>query len=369
MVRLQRNVLAISLSLAVFSATISALFGIPNVHIPMALLFVVIGVWLYGFSNFELLILIFSLINIFVNGADFQVSNWLFMMGYLTIIVYSSLMKEWQFEVFQSVLLKLAIVVLIGQVINLFVDRSIFGLIGGSIYSDESISFDSNFTQRGISFITSPQSLSLFYLVVAFVALRVKNNVGLIVAVLGAILTGSKYSMFAIVLVFIGMMLQTGNRWLKWAIMPVGIAGLIVFSDSEFIGRIFSALSLFSVEAMQDYSAYVIWADSFMQVKSDFVHLFVGSYPFGFSSRIYQNINGGLLYGSTESTAISWLLDGGLLFILLLVYRIFKVARYQALITKVFVAFCFANILFTPALYSSLTPLFVFPFLFNSRLH
>lgn len=367
--RIKDSLLHLAWMSAVFSASMSFLFGVSSIHILFLFLYVVLVLIESGISRIILIILCCSLGNIILNLGQYKIENVLFIIGYNTIILFSLAISEREFHNYQKLLLNLLYVVFAGQIVNLYFDRSIFGLVGGSIYADESVSFNDSFTRRGISFISSPQSLSLFYLVTTLVATRFKNNIALIISIIGAIMTGSKYSIFALILLIFGFLSGVVNFRRKMLLVSLLIMTVLFVGSLDFSSRIFSIRTLFQYEAVREYSAFVIWTEALNQIKLDIFHFLLGSYPFGFSSRIYQNSNGGLLFGSTESAFISFLLDGGLICIVLFISRIIWVARGQVLVIRVFVFFCIINMLFTPALYSSLTSLFVFPFLLNNRKH
>lgn len=207
-----------------------------------------------------------------------------------------------------------------GAIFQYFLSENLFGLTSNSIYADAEILSNENVTKRAISFIASPQSLSLFLAFTMFLVpdvLKGKLARGLAITVFmtAGVLTVSK-AFF--VFIFVYLMVYNVNLkrigYLLATMISVYIF-IIVMPEDGFLGRVIQIL--YFAENFEQYSAYNIWKDSIGYID-DFLG-FISGKGIGVFSRGGQVLaNYELLHGSTESYFIQILVETGIVGFVLL---------------------------------------------------
>ncbi len=252
----------------------------------------------------------------------------------------------------------------VGAIIQFYASIDIFGFITNGIYANENVA--PNVTKRAISFISSPQSLSLFLgFVLSLLFDRKYNHIlgwslRFIIAYAG-LLTVSK-AFFVYIFIFI-IFNYLSIKKIHIIIVFIFVCLFFMFLFKERVERIFLIFEfLYNPEK---YPAYNIWKDSIIYGLK-FPEIFFGQ-GLGIFSRGSQIIfNHSLLHGSTESYFIQVFVETGILglFFLLgiLVVSIFRLWRFERSYAAILVALSSVG-LFTPALYGYISGFYYYFFI------
>jgi len=252
----------------------------------------------------------------------------------------------------------------VGAIIQSTVSVNLFGLISHGVYTDPSVLENENVSKRAVSFIVSPQSLSLFLaFCLAFSFVYKWHNSffkyffrGLIF--FSAVLTVSKV-FFVFVFVFVFFAFFSIKRIFDFFLgLVVFFVGIFIFKDE--LGRVIELV--YFVSSFDKYSAFVIWKDSLIYALDPYNFLF--GHGIGVFSRGAQSILGyTLLYGSTESFFIQVFAETGLVGLMFLWALIFKASLVLIKINrKLFATLMgfFVVGFFTPAIYGYSIGLFFY---------
>ncbi|WP_411991684.1 hypothetical protein [Agarivorans sp. DSG3-1] len=248
----------------------------------------------------------------------------------------------------------------IGAAIQFYISPSLFGLISNGVYADSEVLENVNVTRRAISFIASPQSLSLYLAFSLCLSTGCKLGAwkgGVVRSVLlfAGFLTVSK-AFFVFVFVFVLFNYLT-VRYIGFLILLLLAFFIGVYSFQEHLARVVQIV--YFLNNIDDYSAYRIWEDSLNYALS-FPGLFIG-HGIGVFSRGAQQIGGYvILHGSTESFFLQLLVETGLLgtsiFIMLMLISAFRLYFMNRVVFSCLIGFSAISI-FTPAVYGFSTGL------------
>lgn len=242
----------------------------------------------------------------------------------------------------------------IGAIIQFFVSENLFGLISNSVYSNAEVLENVNVNRRAISFIASPQSLSLFLAFSLCVSTSLKLGWFLGSVIRGILLFAGALTISKAFFVFIFVFVIVRFMTLKHFIfMLFGLCFLVlgILRFDNYLGRV-SEIAYFASN-IEKYSAYKMWAESLNYVMN-FPDIFLGK-GIGVFSRGAQQIEDYIiLYGSTESFFIQLLVETGIvgvsIFFALLSTSLYKLYHKDRCIFSCLLGFC-AISLFTPAVY------------------
>lgn len=242
----------------------------------------------------------------------------------------------------------------VGAILQFFLSVDLFGLVSNNIYSNPSVLENASVNRRAISFISSPQSLSLFLAFSLCISFFIKMGYivggGIRLVLLGAgILTFSKV-FFVFLVVFFVFRYFTFKRTLVIASAVLGIIA-ILFLTRDYIGRL--AQILYYLNHFEEYPAYEIWKVS-LQYVWQLPDIIFGK-GLGVFSRGGQSLGGyELLYGSTESFFIQLVVETGMvgfsLFSVLLVTALNKLYFLNKILFSCLLAALVVGV-FTPTLY------------------
>lgn len=220
----------------------------------------------------------------------------------------------------KQILVFVGLINAVGAVCQYFLSENLFGLTSNAIYADAEILSNENVTKRAISFIASPQSLSLFlaftmFLVPAVLKGKLARGLAIAIFLIAGVLTVSK-AFFVFILAYLLVYNVSFKRLGYLVITMVAVyVFIIVMPEDGFLGRVIQIL--YFAENFEQYSAYIIWKDSINYID-DFVG-FISGKGIGVFSRGGQVLaNYEVLHGSTESYFIQILVETGIVGFVLL---------------------------------------------------
>jgi len=244
----------------------------------------------------------------------------------------------------------------VGAIAQFFVSDDLFGLTSNSVYADTETLSNVNVERRAVSFISSPQSLSLFLafgLVLAFDFVKSIFYKYLCVSLimLAGLLTVSK-AFFVFVIVYLVFYNLSWKRfsYLLAVVFLVFITFMYAPAEGKF-SRILQLMLFFT--NYEQYPAYIIWSESFLYVN-DFYSFILGK-GIGVFSRGGQVLaDYRILYGSTESFFIQLYVEIGFvglgLFLVMTMQAYFRLLTIDKSLACSLAAICSVG-LFTPAPY------------------
>lgn len=211
----------------------------------------------------------------------------------------------------------------VGAFIQVFISIDIFGLINNSVYTNIELMKTGNIQVRAISFISSPQSLSLTLSISCILCLRFnpfenknKNSLSFIICLLGGILTISKaFYLPLCIFFFLEMILKKNIK-----VIIVSIPILLILFMSTFTERIVEGFS--TIFNISEYSAYEHWINGLKEM--DNISNFLFGKGVGYYSRGFQLLSGNdesVL--SVESFIIQLFSEAGLIITLLFIIIIY----------------------------------------------
>ncbi|WP_219704238.1 hypothetical protein [Marinomonas lutimaris] len=272
-------------------------------------------------------------------------------------LVYLCSRKRFALFLFiKKTILFVAIINAVGAIFQYYISVDLFGLISNAVYADSEKLSNVNVTKRAVSFISSPQSLSLF-LAFAFVlvpSVTDKKNIQWVIYLLlffSGLLTVSK----AFVVFLIVYLLLCNFKLKRFGYFSALIVFLtLVFSFFSHEGQFSRVLQLiYLIENYEQYSAYIIWKESIFYVD-DALSFFVGKGLGVFSRGGQEFSNYDILHGSTESFFIQLFVETGvigfLIFVSLVIFSYFKLASIDKNLAYGLAAICVIG-LFSPAPY------------------
>ncbi|QYJ95159.1 hypothetical protein [Shewanella spartinae] len=238
--------------------------------------------------------------------------------------------------------------------VQFFYSENLFGLITNDIYANGEVLMNENVSRRAISFIASPQSLSLYLAFSFALTFRYSSGNSFILAsrliiLMSGVLTVSK-AFFVFVVVFVVANYFSFKSLFKGGlILMVFLSFVAFFRDS--LGRVIQIFEFISEP--EKYSAYVIWRDSFLYGVEFPEALFgrgIGVFSRG-SQMLFDYV---LLFGSAESFFIQILVELGVfglvLFTLLLFVSLSSLLAHERVIFSSLCGFIVVG-LFSPAIY------------------
>lgn len=253
----------------------------------------------------------------------------------------------------------------IGALIQYFISSSVFGLVHHNVYSESEILEQGHVLKRAISFISSPQSLSIAMGVGVSITLYLyrgwKSFLLTAVFFIAGVLTISK-AFYIYILVSLTWYFRARIRSLLFFI-PLVLFLFLFSGDNEFLSRITKVF--FYIQNIKEYSAFNIWVTSFSYVFDDFGYFFgrgIGVFSRGSQLMLDYQINtsaaSALTTGSTESFIIQIIVElgfiGALLWLIAFISSIRGIVESKgsrnALISGILLSI-FSVSFFTPALY------------------
>lgn len=262
-----------------------------------------------------------------------------------------------------SMILWVGVLNAIIAIIQYYFSSDVFGLLADNIYTTN---INSNITERAVSLIGSPQTLSIILGVALVIATEYQYThktikiYAISIILLAGILTFSKMfilfvSVYAILQVWVKrrFVFMFKSILLSLSILLI----LIQFKDYDGVDRLLSILTI--IGNLSDYSTYNIWIE-FMSYDNDFFHSIFG-HGLGVMSRgaqIYSTEQ--ILTGSTESYLVQIYFELGLagilVFLALYSYSIHKYTKnirfkHCGILLIAFIA----NIVGSPAFYGFTT--------------
>ncbi|WP_226684800.1 hypothetical protein [Shewanella indica] len=270
----------------------------------------------------------------------------------------------------------------IGAIIQYFVSPTVFGLVHHNVYSEEEILSQGHVLKRAISFISSPQSLSIAMGVgistSIFLFRRWKMLIFCLVFFIAGVLTVSKA--FYIYLL-VSLLWYYRKKVFASSVLIFALSFLLLFvpSDNELFTRV--AKVLFYIQNISEYSAFNIWVTAFSYSLENYGYIFgrgIGVFSRGsqlmLDYQIYTSASSVLTTGSTESFIIQIIVELGVVGLIFWVFTVFssvvKISRSLSersdLISGVLLS-VFVVSFFTPALYGFVTSVIFNFFLINYR--
>ena len=260
--------------------------------------------------------------------------------------------KKYSHTSFLKFFLIIGVLNCFGTFINFFISESIFGLINHSVYTNPELVSLERVTRRGVSFISSPQSLSI-YLSFCFVIISkiVNNNLYKFflytIFSIAILLTVSKAAF-----VFLSIYYATYYRLNIKIIFLFSVIFVILNTFlSEFLVRVFAIFNY--ALNIKTYSAYDIWINA-LNLNTELINILFGS-GLGIYSRGGQEFTGAYIgTGSIESFFLQLYVEtglvGALLFLALIISSLLKHYIYDRLSFSLLLSFVMVSFL-TPAIY------------------
>lgn len=374
-----------------FSTTLYIIFSplkFIMIGLPIALILVMIIQYLIINKKIDniLLLFVFIFYGLISVPLFFLLSSTVYLyspfIGFINIYLYLILWylifnTKYGFNYIFNNSIKLLIIVgfimTIGALVQYFISPTLFGMTANDIYAQD-LSDKPNINKRAISFISSPQSLSLFLSIVLILGYyNIKNKVTkfftLSLILLAGILTFSK--VFVLVTIsFIGVnlllnvSLKNILKILFFVIILIFV--LLNFSDSN---RAFEIIHILA--NLESHVTFLIWMD-FINYDTSLSQFLFG-HGIGLVSRASQMIGEyKILNGSTESFLLQQYFEIGLIGLLIFLsvyvkaiinfYKIYKYRKYSVLLISFL-----PSLLGTPAFYG-LTCNFILSFFLISGL-
>ncbi|AOW76475.1 hypothetical protein A3Q34_06145 [Colwellia sp. PAMC 20917] len=267
-------------------------------------------------------------------------------------VVLSKTLNYESFKKISYFLLFLGGVNAVGAIIQTYVSIDLFGLINHNIYTDQDTFINENVNVRAVSFITSPQSLSLFLAFSFSFSFVFKSKYMLMykgLILFAGALTVSKAFFVFLITFFVFSYLSLSKSLQLFASCFLLISAVLVFQEQ--LDRI-TEISYFMAN-VDKYSAYPIWSEA-IEYGSRFPSFLFGN-GIGVFSRGGQQIGEYvLLSGSTESFIIQLFVELGLvgilMFLSLVVYSANKLLKFNRHMFGILMGFLVVS-LFTPAIY------------------
>ncbi len=272
----------------------------------------------------------------------------------LSISVLYFLRQRFDFEKIVLVLVMFAFINAIGGIIQFYVSSNLFGLISNRVLDG---SFE-HVTKRAISFLASPQSLSI-YLAFCLTLVRYvqtkfffKLIISLTIFYCG-VLTGSK-AFF--VYIFAYFILLTPTKYKVFLISSLFVLVSLTINLRTGIDTFDRVLDLpLKLLKISEYETFIIWKQ-FIIYPSGLEQVLFG-HGVGVVSNFSQTFNDYKLFnGSTESFLIQVYFESGMigliLFMVMFLYpsiRIIKIQKYRAFSCSMIALL--SNMAFTPAFY------------------
>lgn len=267
--------------------------------------------------------------------------------------LFKSSKNEGIFHFSIRLFLALGVINALGAITQFYISENLFGLINHSIYSDSASYLNENITRRAISFITSPQSLSLFLAFILSISLLIKLGFFWGLMVRGIILFAGVLTLSKAFVVFLLVFFCSRYFSLRHYIplFFVFVAILFIANFGEYFGRV--GQIFYFLLNIEEYSAYRIWIES-IEYASKFPDVIFGKGIGVFSRGGQQLGNYTILHGSTESYFIQVFVELGsigLFFLVaLLSLSLVQLFSINRTIFSCLLAFCTVG-LFSPALY------------------
>ncbi len=251
-----------------------------------------------------------------------------------------------------GVFIVFALINALGALVQMWISINIFGLIENDIYANEELMSGGGIQKRAISFITSPQSLSLtLSFATALVvycwpkdwSIYLKFFCLLLIVVSGALTISKAYFVFlAFVFIFTSVNKASHLVLFSFAMLIMAATGYFdrIFLMIEYLGNIDS------------YPAYQHWIRGFQHIDSATSLLF--GKGIGFYSRGGQIIGGSDSIVGVESFLIQVFCEVGIvgftLFLFICAMAFFCLVKRNRFLSAMFIAFLVVGI-FTPAPY------------------
>lgn len=292
---------------------------------------------------------------------------------WLAISLNANALEEF-FNSVRSIFIAVGFVVTLGAFVQFFVSRTLFGLLGPAVYTSEGVG--TMYTQRAISFITSPQSLSIFLGVLFALNITGKKQKTAFVAATSALilfaglLTGSKS--FVLFIGLFAVLFAIDQR--RWGFLMVLVGLILLFpvlaAVSETTGRLVGMAE--RLTNLSDYLTFQIWL-SFVTFPSDLIQVLFG-HGLGIVSRGAQILyEYSILNGSAESFFVQLYFETGVvgLLIFCVVYGIAirRIARTKYRFLAYILLALLSNLIGTPAYYGYTISFFVSFLIVFSLLH
>ncbi|WP_368873151.1 hypothetical protein [Shewanella algae] len=242
----------------------------------------------------------------------------------------------------------------IGAYVQGFVSKDLFGLISNDIYGNAELMARGGVELRLISFITSPQSLSVslvFSFILCMRAWPFKSNVivkylvGVTIFVAGVLTISKVFFVFLGVFFLLESIVERKYKTLFFILV---LSSPIVFTDK--FQRIIEVV--YYLSDISKYSAYQHWMEGFRHMDS-LLNLFFGK-GVGSYSRGAQLLSGSDSVVSVESYFIQIFAELGLigfgLLILIIIFSLFSYGYQNVKYSLMLICFCVVG-LFSPAIY------------------
>ncbi len=276
---------------------------------------------------------------------------------------------------FDDVFIFMGVILSIGCFINYFISDTIFGLISAS---SDSYLTNSNIAKRGISFITSPQSLSAcLFIPYVICEHRARNErkfyytVFAIFIVLAALLSGTR-TFLIMLLIYTILINIKGIKFTKiiYFLVTFSILVFITYflSDSEAISRYLTIFSgILDLKDSDRMYAWLIYIDDFKTWDSILLGNGLGLLSRG-AELLYYSTD---MSVSSESYIIQIYYELGLLGIILFTALIIKSFYVQYLnkdnyYISIAIVTIFVNLIVAPAFYGFTTSFFYYYFIMQS---
>jgi hypothetical protein len=272
-----------------------------------------------------------------------------------------------------KLLLFVGFIMAIGALVQYFISPTLFGMIVNDIYAQD-LSDKLNINKRAISFISSPQSLSLFLAIVLILGYyNLKNKITkiitLILILFAGILTFSK--VFVLVIIsYIGVNLLL-NISFKNILKIIFFMIILIFTFLNFADSNRAFEIIYILAHLKSHVTFLVWMD-FINYDTSLSQFLFG-HGIGLISRASQMIGEyQILNGSAESFLLQLYFEIGLIGLLIFLsvyiksiinfYKIDKYKQYSILLISFL-----PSLLGTPAFYG-LTNNFILAFFLISGL-
>ena len=263
--------------------------------------------------------------------------------------------KEVDSEFIIKVLAGIGLINAVGALLQYFISPDIFGLVSNSIYGNPDNINKENVTKRAISFIASPQSLSIVLAVTFILIMDIisKKKLFWILAAplvfISGVLTVSK-AFFVFIAIYYSIKYLKFSMLLKLLWVMTALVAIVYFYPGFFERVQYIPYFLLNIES---YSAFPIWLDA-ISYPSTLSNVMIGS-GLGLFSRGAQYIfDYQVLGGSTESFILQLYLEVGviglLLFLAMITYPILQNLSAKREYTAMILSFVVVG-LFAPSIY------------------
>ncbi len=258
-------------------------------------------------------------------------------------------------KVVLNILITIALINAVGGVIQFFYSANIFGLISNRVYDGGN---EHGFTKRAISFLASPQSLSIYLafclpLVRYYSVNKLTKIITFLIILFCGVLTGSK-AFFVFLLAYFLLSID-----LKKLVLAVSVCGFILipfFGERTGVDTFDRILDIpMKVVNLESYITFQIWRD-YVLYPSSLEEILFGR-GLGVMSTSSQTINGyKILVGSTESFLVQLYFEIGVIGLLFFLFmyilpplKLFLNKRNKPL--SISLLALLSNMAFSPAFY------------------